>query len=371
MAANMTNDPWADLFKDGNLYPKPVVAGDKLELDWPAPPRKKIYPLFLPFMGCPNHCIFCAQDRQTGVAANIDALILQMRLCKERLQQRKPQNKVALELAFYGGTFTGLPDNIWNFCLAFAAEQLELGHISGFRCSTRPDFLNGDRLAQMKNAGCLLVELGVQTFNTQALHASGRNYDMPDCENAALAVANSGMRLGMQLMPGFPNAPDCQFPWDVNKAIALNADVLRFYPCLVFAGASLADWHAQGRYQALELEKAVALCAHGWLLARAKKVSVIRMGVADQDKLSGLILGGPTHTAFGNLVMAEALFRLISHIVLKNDLHKASLKLFLPIHAQGYFYGYKGNMSARWRKLHICKDNCRFWQRDKIVLALV
>ena len=27
---------------------------------------KSVHPVFLPFSGCPMHCVYCAQDRQTG-----------------------------------------------------------------------------------------------------------------------------------------------------------------------------------------------------------------------------------------------------------------------------------------------------------------
>ncbi len=39
----------------------------KIILPWPQPARKAIVPIFLPFMGCRTRCVFCAQDRQTGL----------------------------------------------------------------------------------------------------------------------------------------------------------------------------------------------------------------------------------------------------------------------------------------------------------------
>ena len=39
--------------------------------------RRRILPVFIPFLGCPGHCVFCAQDRQTGkkTASDIQSIL--------------------------------------------------------------------------------------------------------------------------------------------------------------------------------------------------------------------------------------------------------------------------------------------------------
>ena len=74
-----------------------------------------------------------------------------------------------IELAFYGGTFTALPERLQMECLALAMQAKEKGIVCRVRCSTRPDALRPDRLQALRHAGLDLVELGIQSFHTEAL----------------------------------------------------------------------------------------------------------------------------------------------------------------------------------------------------------
>ena len=69
----------------------------------------RILPVFLPFAGCPARCVFCAQDRQTGVGneGGVDRALERAAATLEEISACPPPGGV--ELAFYGGTFTALP----------------------------------------------------------------------------------------------------------------------------------------------------------------------------------------------------------------------------------------------------------------------
>ena len=65
--------------------------------------RNRIYPVFIPHLGCPHACVFCNQHEITGAAA------------EEALEQlnslaENPPQEGAYELAFYGGSFTAIPE---------------------------------------------------------------------------------------------------------------------------------------------------------------------------------------------------------------------------------------------------------------------
>lgn len=82
-----------------------------------------------------------------------------------------------IELAFYGGTFTALPERLQMECLALAMQAKEKGIVCRVRCSTRPDALRPDRLQALRHAGLDLVELGIQSFHTEALLDVQRGYN--------------------------------------------------------------------------------------------------------------------------------------------------------------------------------------------------
>ena len=248
-----------------------------LSASWPPFRRARpIVPVFLPFRGCPTRCVFCAQDVQTGqIGARPDRILDKARAV---LDLRAARGLPPAELAFYGGTFTALPETERDACLEFAAAALARGRITAFRCSTRPDCLDAALLARLRQAGCTAVELGVQSFADAALSAARRGYDGAAALRACARVKAAGLALGVQLLPGMPGTSPEIFLADVPLALDAGADMLRFYPCLVLAGTGLAGLWRAGVYEPWDMEATLDALARGWLLARAAGTPVIRMG---------------------------------------------------------------------------------------------
>ncbi|MDR2605411.1 MAG: radical SAM protein, partial [Desulfovibrio sp.] len=166
-----------------------------------------IIPIFLPFSGCARRCIFCDQRLQSGQEERSAAAALEQAAGRIDAAAAQGQDAGAgmggaPEIAFYGGTFTALADDEFRACLEFVRAHLDLGRISAARCSTRPDKLDGARLAAMRAAGISLVELGVQSFQDRALECAGRGYGGAAALDACAAVKEAGFALGIQLMPG-------------------------------------------------------------------------------------------------------------------------------------------------------------------------
>ena len=84
------------------------------------------------------------------------------------------------EVAFYGGTFTGLPVERMSALLGAVRPFLEKGLFASIRVSTRPDALDRQRLDLMKRCGVSTVELGVQSMSDRVLAASGRGHTVAD-----------------------------------------------------------------------------------------------------------------------------------------------------------------------------------------------
>lgn len=111
--------------------------------------RPAIVPFFLPFAGCQHRCLFCAQDKQTGHTRPSDCLPYPQALANllSELETHHMERTASrpIELAFYGGTFTALPERLQMECLALAMQAKEKGIVCRVRCSTRPDTLRPDR----------------------------------------------------------------------------------------------------------------------------------------------------------------------------------------------------------------------------------
>lgn len=327
-----------------------------LKIAWPRTPRSAIVPLFMPFSGCPTRCLFCSQEAQTGHGSAWEDARLQM----NRLQQSLRNGDQPVELAFYGGTFTGLPRDRLKECLEFANRLLNQGVITGFRCSTRPDFITAEVLEELCQAGCHLIELGVQSFSARALQQSRRGYTPGQIWEAARLIREAGLALGIQLLPGLPGSDREDFLRDVQHALLCQAHVLRFYPCLVLKDTGLARQWRAGQYEPWTLSQTLNQLAQGWNLARTQEVPVIRMGLAPEKNLE--VLAGPVHPALGSRVLGLALY-----LFVRERLQRSTpFSLALPRHCQGHFWGWQRELENSWLELGLRRVT--FHSADELAL---
>ena len=352
-------------------------SGPSVAVPWPAPGRRRaVVPVFLPFFGCPRRCLFCAQEAQTGAppagSAALPGLLAQARA---RLVERDARGLPPAELAFYGGTFTALPEKALALCLDVAVEARRAGSITSFRCSTRPDALDAPVLERLAAAGCATVELGVQSFSDTALLRTARGYTGAQAKAACALVEASGLELVVQLLPGLPGGSPADFLADVRAALALGARALRFYPCLVLEGTGLAALWRAGAYTPWDMETALTALARSWLLARKARARVLRMGVAPEPELARALLAGPWHPALGSRALGRALVLAAAELarglgVLGPRTAPARISLEVPAFTGGHFWGHRGELRKAWAALGIGPGNVRFGREPVLRLRL-
>lgn len=339
---------------------RPLVS---VAVAWPAPPRRAIVPVFLPFFGCPRRCLFCSQEAQTGRRAPEPAdIALLLAEARASLEQRAARGQPPAELAIYGGTFTAAPPEVLDTCLAFAETMRAAGLVSSFRCSTRPDSVDAEGLRRLAAAGCATVELGVQSFSDRALALTARGYTGAQAKRACAQVTAAGLALVVQLLPGMPAVSPEVFLDDVRAALDAGARALRFYPCLVLEGTGLAALWRSGEYRPWELEPTLDTLAAGWRMARRAGAPVLRMGVAPEEELARALLAGPWHPALGSRVLGRALWLEVRELLRMLPCHAGdgALRLDVPAHAQGHFWGHAGELRELWASLGIQRDMVRF-----------
>jgi hypothetical protein len=90
------------------------------------------------------------------------------------------------------------------------------------------------------------------------------------------------------------------------------------YPTLVMVGTELAALYQAGSYHPQTLDQAVSLCQRMLLLARRAGIPVLRLGLQPTAELGspGVLLAGPYHPAFGQLVESELYFDLMCSLAL-------------------------------------------------------
>lgn len=330
----------------------------------PQGPGPRIMPVFLPYAGCPGRCLYCAQEEQTGTKPRpLEQAHQELSQTLEGLGKDR-----TMELAYYGATFTALSPDWQERFLNLGQRFRDKGLISRVRCSTRPDALDPARLKRLKGLGLDMVELGVQSFDDQALAESGRGYNGQLARSACAMVQDAGMALGVQLMPGMPGLTPEAFLADAEQTRDLRPETARLYPCLVIQGSPLADQWRAGQYRPMDLATAADLLARALLVLWPAGVRVIRMGLAPEQELLGKVLAGPWHPALGLLARSRALLALVRERV--RGLGGKAAALEVPKRLQGEFWGHKAELKPDYAALGLTPESVRFEAREDLLLTI-
>jgi histone acetyltransferase (RNA polymerase elongator complex component) len=190
--------------------------------------------------------------------------------------------------------------------------------IDSIRVSTRPDALDEEVLALLKEYGVKTVEIGAQSMIDGILFDSQRGHSAADILSATSRLEQWGFEVGLQLMIGLPGDSYELFLETIDRVIDLNPDFLRIHPTLVLRGAPLETLWESGRYVPLSLEEAVRWLKTGLLTLERSGIRVARIGLQPTQGLEKHILAGPYHPALHQCVDSEIAFDMAKHLLRGN-----------------------------------------------------
>lgn len=311
--------------------------------------RPLIIPIFIPQEGCPYRCVYCDQETISGVSQfswSPDSVR------EHVLSYLGSSDRYPVQVAFYGGSFTLLPEARQRIFLKSVLDFLEKGQVHSLRLSTRPDAIESNNLQFLQSMGVKTIELGVQSLSDKVLSASARGHSSEQVYEATLKLQQRGFELGFQLMPGLPR--DCRdtFLQTVEKSIDLRPDFVRLYPTVVLSNTPLARLYLCGRYSPLSLDEAVDWCKEAEQRFARAAIPVVRLGLQPTMSLEqpGRVLAGPYHPAFGQLVRSAIWNERISPALV--NACRQSLRLI--IHARSYHLadirGHRNKNINQWLK---------------------
>lgn len=281
--------------------------------------RKYNIPIFIPHEGCPHDCLFCNQRKITGIESSVSPEDAKREIAE--YLSTIPNTNCKIEIAYFGGSFTGLDIGLQREFLA-AAKSFDDPRIIGIRMSTRPDCISSEILNQCKEFGVTAIELGVQSTDDRVLILNRRGHKFQDVKSAAELIKNSGIELGLQMMLGmYGSTPETDIR-TCEDIIALNPACTRIYPTLTLSGTGLHTLYLRGEYKPYTLETAVDTAAQCLMKFRAADINVIRIGLYSSDDLRepGNIVAGPFHPAFGELTENIIYRRKIEDEILRRGL---------------------------------------------------
>lgn len=275
-------------------------------------------PIFISHFGCPNDCVFCNQKKING--RETDVTLEDVRNIIETYLETLPK-KSKKEVAFFGGTFTGISMDLQKQYLSVVNEYIKKEKIDGIRLSTRPDYINEEIVDMLKNFGVTTVELGVQSFDEKVLKKSHRFYSMEKVYTASKLIKEAGIELGIQLMIGLPEATFESDLESAKKTVEIAPDIARIYPTLVIKETQLERMYKDGSYIPLTIDEAVKRCKKIQSLLEINGINVIRVGLQPTEELKEgeNVLGGPFHPAFKELVNGEIFYDFFKRIYEKEQ----------------------------------------------------
>ena len=284
-------------------------------------PKRRIIPVFVPHVGCPNNCVFCDQKKISGAAA--PATPDDVARAIENAAAVVPEGETA-ELAFYGGSFTAIPTSEQEALLAAARRYDIVGPI---RVSTRPDKIDADAIALLKAYGVETVELGAQSMDDEVLRLSGRGHKAADTERAAELVKGSGLSLILQMMTGLPGDTAEKTLATARKLCSMRPAGVRIYPTVIIRATPLEEMWRAGLYKEHTVAEAVEWCVPVVQTFWDAKIDIIRLGLNPTDDLSGgTAVAGAYHPALGTLVYSRLYLELARELLAgAGELDRATL----------------------------------------------
>lgn len=285
-------------------------------------------PVFIPHVGCPNACVFCNQRSISGKtefdASEVDGIIA------NALSTVGEDD--TCEIAFFGGSFTGIDRGLMLYLLGVAQRYVDSGRAQSIRLSTRPDYIDDEMIADLKKFTVRTVELGLQSLDDGVLLASGRGHDAECAKRACRALKDAGFSLIGQMMIGLPHSTVETEIMTAREICALGADGARVYPTVVFYETELACMTERGEYAPLTNAEAVFRTKEVLKVFAEAGVPCIRVGLQASENLADEthVMAGANHSAIGELAMGEVYFDRICEEIEGHGYRGGELTVYVP-----------------------------------------
>lgn len=296
--------------------------------------KNYIIPIFVPNMGCKNDCIFCNQKSITGAQVSIrkssiedskeDFLVAEgnrKETCAitekevedtiEYYLKNFKDEDIKKEIAFFGGSFTGLDQELQEMLLKTAYKYIIDKKVDSIRISTRPDYIDKAILKMLKKYKVNTIELGVQSTNDYILKKCKRGHTFDDVKKASKLIRWHGFTLGHQMMVGLPESTKLDELKTAKDLIKLKPKLMRIYPVLVIKNTELEKMYNDKTYEPLTVVQAVETTKELIKLFEQKNIKVIRVGLQNTDNIKDSelegseVVAGPYHEAFRQLVESD------------------------------------------------------------------
>lgn len=293
--------------------------------------KHAIIPVFIPHLGCPHNCVFCNQHAITARTAEVTPEDV-INIIEEYLPTLEGRGLEEIELAFFGGSFTGIPLDDQSAFLEIAKRYKDSGKIQKIHLSTRPDYIDEIILDNLKKYDVDVIELGVQSFDEEVLRLSERGHDIPAVYRACEMIREYGFVLGIQLMIGLPGDTREISVESARRTAEIHPEIARLYPTVILKDTELYNMYEEGTYRPEDHDEMVETVKEMYKILTSAGVNVIRVGLKSTELINdsgeSAVAGNSYHPAFKQLVTGA---------IAKETIESEIKELFPKAVHDGYF----------------------------------
>jgi len=179
--------------------------------------------------GCPYRCIFCSKSVfGHKYRSNSPAYVLdQIRLLSERFGVK--------EVKFYDDSFTLDRKRVATICALLKEQHLDIP----WTCETRVNLVDRDLLKTMMEAGCYMIEYGVESGNPQILENLKKDITLEQAARAFEWTHEAGIETVAYFMIGSPGETRETIEETIGFAKKLDPDFVQFSTATPYPGTEL------------------------------------------------------------------------------------------------------------------------------------
>lgn len=182
--------------------------------------------------GCPFECIFCASH----ILWTRKVRYRSMKNIIAEIEELK--NKYDLRyIGFNDDSFTISRDFTLKFCAELIRRKIDID----WHCSTRIDLMTEEILTKMKKAGCIKVNIGVESGSDETLKRIKKGITKRQIIEGFEAAKKVGIFAGAYIMFGFPWETEKDMYDTVDFATSLEPSEVIFSIATPYPGTELFD----------------------------------------------------------------------------------------------------------------------------------
>jgi len=177
--------------------------------------------------GCPARCCFCASKLTMGSLYRTFSASYVFEL----IRYLNKDFGVRF-VSFTDDTFTMRKQRVIELCDKLGRSGMDLK----WTCFSRADGMDCGLAREMVRAGCVGLNLGIETGNSETLIQIGKGSRLEDSVHAIEAAREAGLRIVCSYMTGFPKETPEMAEDTIEFAVKLNSDLALFNTLVPYPG---------------------------------------------------------------------------------------------------------------------------------------